>query len=237
MSAGSLAASRGFVRAPPRPATPRPAPRAARVGSAPSPPRAAPMPLDDRTGGFHEVAESSLFFRPCEAADVPRVAEIEANSYPADEAASPENLAFRQANAGDFFLLGVLSGAASGGGDELVSYVCGTRVASANLTHESMAEHDPAGATLCVHSVVTEGGHRRKQIGSKTLKAYVRWVVAANPDVETIALLCKRELVGFYEGAGFKMVGPSDVVHGADQWYEMAMKAAFARAIIANAPE
>jgi hypothetical protein len=33
------------------------------------------------------------------------------------------------------------------------------------------------------------------------------------------------------------MVGPSDVVHGADQWYEMAMKAAFARAIIANAPE
>ena len=47
------------------------------------------MPLDDRTGGYHAVEPSSLFFRPCEASDLTLVAEIEANSYPADEAASP----------------------------------------------------------------------------------------------------------------------------------------------------
>lgn len=189
------------------------------------------MPLDDRTGGYHAVEPSSLFFRPCEASDLTLVAEIEANSYPADEAASPENLAFRQASAGDFFLVGVQSGATRDGGDELVSYVCGTLTADTVLTHESMSEHNPDGTTLCVHSVVTEGGHRRKQIGTKTLKAYVQWVVRRRPEVELVLLLCKRELIGFYEGVGFRMVGPSEVEHGADQWYEMSMKAAFARAL------
>ena len=51
------------------------------------------------------------------------------------------------------------------------------------------------------------------------------------PEVERVRLLCKRELIGFYEGVGFRMVGPSEVEHGADQWYEMSMKAAFARAL------
>ena len=87
-----------------------------------------------------------------------------------------------------------------------------------------MSEHNPDGTTLCVHSVVTEGGHRRKQIGTKTLKAYVQWVVRRRPEVERVLLLCKRELIGFYEGVGFRMVGPSEVEHGADQWYEMSMK-------------
>lgn len=35
------------------------------------------------------------------------------------------------------------------------------------------------------------------------------------------SLLCKEATVKLYSGAGFKMVGPSSVVHGADQWFEM----------------
>ena len=57
------------------------------------------------------------------------------------------------------------------------------------------------------------------------------WVVNNTPEVEQVLLLCKKNLIGFYEGAGFRMVGPSEVVHGADQWYEMVQKTAFARAI------
>jgi len=82
--------------------------------------------------------------------------------------------------------------------------------------------------------VVTEGGHRRKQIGTKTLKAYMRWITTATPQVERVLLLCKRSLIGFYEGAGFKMVGESDVVHGKDQWYEMEQSAARFRALVAS---
>jgi len=45
---------------------------------------------------------------------------VEANSYPPDEAASPEALAFRQESAGDFFLVGFQSGTAPDGGDEMI---------------------------------------------------------------------------------------------------------------------
>ena len=30
--------------------------------------------------------------------------------------------------------------------------------------------------------------------------------------------------VDFYKGAGFSVVGPSSVVHGADQWIEMVLQ-------------
>ena len=200
------------------------------------------MPLDDRTGGFHHAPRDTVFFRPCSPEDLPAVAEMEANSYPPDEKASPESLAFRQQNANEFFLVGVESrteaeASDSAAEDALVSYVCGTLTSGATLTHESMSEHDPSGTTLCVHSVVTCGSRRREGIGTKTLRAYCRWVATHYEDVDALLLLCKRRLIGFYEGAGFKMVGESSVVHGADQWYEMRLKTAFVRAVVGNAAE
>ena len=83
----------------------------------------------------YSVMESKMmFFRPCTAEDVPQVAEIEANSYPPDEAASPEALTYRQANAGDYFVVGVMSGAGIDGGDEMVSYACGRASRNHNIT-------------------------------------------------------------------------------------------------------
>lgn len=49
-------------------------------------------------------------------ANLPVAVEIEAASYPEDEAASPENMRFRRANAGDFFLEATLKTSVSVGG-------------------------------------------------------------------------------------------------------------------------
>lgn len=183
---------------------------------------------------FTPLEPETLFYRPATGDDLTVIAEIESNSYPPDEAASPENLRYRVENAGDYFLVGCSASSGPGGADEIVSYVCGTLIKGETLTHESMSTHDADGDTLCIHSVVTEGGHRRKQIGTKTLKAYMRWITTATPQVERVLLLCKRNLIGFYEGAGWKMVGESDVVHGKDQWYEMEQSAARFRALVAS---
>ena len=183
---------------------------------------------------FSPLEPETLFYRPATGDDLTVIAEIESNSYPPDEASSPENLRYRVENAGDYFLVGCSAGSGPVGADEIVSYVCGTLIKGETLTHESMSTHDADGDTLCIHSVVTEGGHRRKQIGTKTLKAYMRWITTATPQVERVLLLCKRNLIGFYEGAGWKMVGESDVVHGKDQWYEMEQSAARFRALVAS---
>jgi hypothetical protein len=38
------------------------------------------------------------------------------------------------------------------------------------------------------------------------------------------ALICKELLIPLYQGAGFKLVGKSAIVHGQDPWFDMIMQ-------------
>ena len=163
---------------------------------------------------------------------------IEAASYPADEAATRDNLRLRLAEAGDYFW---------GASDEklgLVGFVCGTLAHGEKLTDESMQRHVPDGKTLCVHSVVTAAPLRRKGVGRWMMKCYMAHARAA--PIDRVLLLCKEHLVGFCalaheptlslstvysnkavaaavadESAGLTNRGLSGVVHGQDPWLLM----------------
>jgi ribosomal protein S18 acetylase RimI-like enzyme len=74
-----------------------------------------------------------------------------------------------------------------------------------------------------VHSVVVDRALRRQGVGL----ALVRAVVARArelPGVERVLLICKEPLIGLYEAGGFRLVGPSDVVVGADPWFAMELE-------------
>lgn len=60
--------------------------------------------------------------------------------------------------------------AAQGPEGQVIGYVCGTRCSGTELTHESMAEHDGEGRTLCIHSVSVGAEWQRRGIST-------RWVV------------------------------------------------------------
>jgi ribosomal protein S18 acetylase RimI-like enzyme len=148
--------------------------------------------------------------------DLERVAALEQASYPADEAASPAMLAHRLRVAGDAFLV------ATDDAGAVIGFVCGTRAAGARLTHASLHHHDPAGESLCVHSVVVSAGARRRGVGAALVAAIVARA-RARPGVRRVLLICKEPLIGFYRRAGFTLVGPSDVVVGRDPWFAMAI--------------
>ena len=86
-----------------------------------------------------------------------------------------------------------------------------------------MQTHDADGTVLCIHSVCVSSELRRRKIGLRLLKAYISTVKLSSPQVRSIRLICKPYLVHFYELAGFKVEGPSDIVHGKDQWIECAL--------------
>jgi GNAT superfamily N-acetyltransferase len=166
-----------------------------------------------------------------------------------DEAASPEALRFRLTNgteivsfslindskvkgngcdrlllisfpphsAGDLFLTAIKEGHGVSG------YVCGTLTKRERLTHESMQTHDDDGTVLCIHSVCVSSSLRRQKIGLRLLKAYISTIKLVRPNVRSVRLIAKPYLIPFYELAGFKVVGPSDIVHGKDQWIECAL--------------
>ena len=180
--------------------------------------------------------------------DVERIAKIEEASYPADEKASFDALKFRAEQAREFFLVVVEedltppSSSERGRGEEkIVGYVCGTLSREDTLTKQSMKEHHADGTHLLIHSVCVEERRRRRKIGTKLLEAYLMYVKARNNDnknddrkdadgnkngvvVKKISLICKRELVRFYEDAGFEYKGPSLVCHGKDAWFECEMR-------------
>ena len=82
--------------------------------------------------------------------------------------------------AGNLFLVGVRS---QEGGDKLLGFVCGTQTAATSLTHDSMAQHDEHGATLCIHSVCVDRARRRQGIAKRMLQAYILFVQQTTPQV------------------------------------------------------
>lgn len=173
---------------------------------------------------------SPLELRPLAQADVPRAAELEAAGYPPDEAASAEQLAYRAARAPDYFY-GLYDG------DALVGFVVGTCYVGTDgaLDESTMSSHDESGdgpLTLCVHSVVVEAARRRAGLGRAMVCEYVERIArgASTRRVARILLITKPANLGLYASCGFSLVGRSSVVHGAEPWYEMALRTAHARA-------
>ena len=69
--------------------------------------------------------------------------------------------------------------------------------------------------------VCVERRHRRKGIAKRMLQAYVVMIQNLLTQVQSIHLLCKEGLIELYKSAGFQLRGPSSVVHGKEQWFEM----------------
>jgi predicted GNAT family N-acyltransferase len=144
------------------------------------------------------------------------ISQLESNSYPEDEKASEENLLYRLNNASDYFY-GIFEN------KKVIGYVCGTLSKNEKLTHESMFQHQSDGETLCIHSVVIEQSKRRKGLGIQMMKEYLNYVTK-HENVKRILLLCKENLISFYQQCGFEFIGESNIVHGKEIWFEMKFK-------------
>lgn len=154
----------------------------------------------------------ALLFAPVPEKQLHAALAIEVASYPADEAADEAKLRQRIREAPTFF-----RGAYDAEG-ELRGFICGTLTSAASLTDESMSTHEPGGSKLCIHSVVVDAALRRRGIALWMLQCYLRHVHEDCPGVSRVMLICKENLLGLYEQAGFGSLGASDVVHGADPW-------------------
>jgi ribosomal protein S18 acetylase RimI-like enzyme len=191
-----------------------------------------------------------LNFRSATSDDIPRCFDIESSSYPSDEAATLESLTNRHKYAGEYFVLCTITSTTITKGSEseesqeqeqkekeketILGFICGTRCNE--FTEESMSEHNKDGRLLAVHSVVIDEQYRRKGIASKMMKRYVRDIIvqeeeeevlhkqlSSPPPIESIVFIAKQNLLGFYVRCGFKVNGPSQIVHGKELWYDLEM--------------
>lgn len=182
------------------------------------------------TKGFHQHSTQISKFKACAMTlladelsyrqpnkkDISTCFDIEIASYPSDEAASLESLTYRQQQASPYFLCASLD-------DKIIGFVCATR--TNHFEEKSMSTHDPGGSFLAIHSVVVEESHRRKGIASTMLKMYLDKVETENDgSIQSIVLLAKEHLLGFYVKCGFTVTRPSPIVHGKELWFELERK-------------
>ncbi|ETO29563.1 hypothetical protein RFI_07555 [Reticulomyxa filosa] len=154
--------------------------------------------------------------RAVRKADLPRICELETESYPPDEAAPPERLYYRFIYASDYFKVLTYC-------NQIVGFVCGTLANSNKLTEESILAHVESGKTLCVHSVVVDKHYRRNKLATLLMKKYLQILAPKleRKEIHAIRLMAKKHLVPLYQKVGFVLEGKSNVQHGKDQWYEM----------------
>lgn len=149
--------------------------------------------------------------------DAVRLAEIEAECFPAAEAATEEQIRDRISSYGNWFWLLEKKG-------QIISFADGMVTDEKDLSdemYENASLHDPAGRWQMIFGVNTIPGERRHGYAGRLLKAAISQAEKENR--AGLVLTCKDRLLPYYAGFGFKDEGISASVHGQVVWHQMRL--------------
>ena len=147
--------------------------------------------------------------------DLEELTKIEAECFPATEAATHERFRGRLEIYPVFWILENEDG-------KIVSFVNGMATNDEILADEMFENpnlHDENGDWQMIFGVNTLPGFRRRGYAEKVLRKVVE--DAKNAGRKGVVLTCKDRLVPFYEKIGFVNEGLSESTHGGAVWYNM----------------
>lgn len=150
--------------------------------------------------------------------DLQAVAAVEAECFPAAEAATEVEFAQRLRYYGNHFWLMFE-------GEKLIAFVDGFVTDEADLTDEMYEKaelHNEDGAWQMIFGVNTIPSHRRHGYAGQLIQRAIE--DARVQGRKGLVLTCKDRLVPYYEKFGFKNEGVSDSTHGNVVWYQMRLE-------------
>ena len=150
-------------------------------------------------------------------ADLDAVARVEAECFPAAEAASRDALRARLASYPSHFLL-LLDG------DTVAGFVNGLVSDQPDLTDPMYADaamHNERGAWQMVFGLDVLPAYRGKGCAKRLLEAFIGQ--ARREGRRGVVLTCKERLVAMYAKFGFADEGVSDSTHGGVAWHQMRL--------------
>lgn len=159
-----------------------------------------------------------MIVRTATMADLKEIAAVEAECFPAAEAATEQEFKERlEAYADHFWLLF--------DEDRLVAFVDGMVTSASDLTDEMFADaslHNPDGKWQMIFGVNTIPAYRRQGCAERLLKKAIE--DARMQGREGVVLTCKEKLLHYYGKFGFVNEGVSGSEHGGALWYQMRIK-------------
>ncbi len=156
--------------------------------------------------------------RHANANDLDAIAAVEAQCFPAAEAATRASIRDRLAAFPQHFWL-------LEDGETLVGFVNGMATDLPDLRdemYEDASMHDPNGAWQMIFGVDTIPAYRRQGCAGRILEQVIADTLRAGR--QGLVLTCKEHLVHFYAKFGFVSEGVSGSTHGGVQWYQMRLR-------------
>lgn len=159
-----------------------------------------------------------MIIRNATMQDLEQIAAVEAECFPAAEAATREEFQARIQSYGDHFWLMFE-------GEKLIAFVDGFVTDEADLTdemYERASMHNANGAWQMIFGVNTIPEYRRQGCAAALLRRAVD--DAKKQGRKGLVLTCKDALVPYYSRFGFEDEGISDKsVHGNVVWHQMRL--------------
>ena len=155
--------------------------------------------------------------RTAERSDLDAIARVEAECFPAAEAATRQALEERLEHYHNHFWL-LLDGG------KLVSFVDGMVTNQKDLTddlYENAQAHDESGSWQMIFGVNTIPEYRNRGCAGTLLKTAIE--AARQQGRRGLVLTCKERLVPYYAKFGFVSEGVSGSTHGGVTWYQMRL--------------
>ena len=155
--------------------------------------------------------------RTAAMADLQAISALEAECFPAAEAASRESIRARLAAYPEHFWL-LLDG------KKLVGFVNGMVTDEPDLRDEMYDDaslHKETGAWQMIFGVDTAPAYRRQGCAGRLLAHVI--AEAKRQGRKGLVLTCKEALIHYYAKFGFVSEGVSQSTHGNVQWYQMRL--------------
>ncbi|WP_237209981.1 GNAT family N-acetyltransferase [Rothia nasimurium] len=175
------------------------------------------QPLAELDAAAASQQDARVEIRQAQQEDLPILAAIEAECFPAAEAASESDLRARFEVFGKHFWVLEADG-------EVVAFIDGLVTDSPVIfddLYESPQAHTRHGAYQTVFGINTRPAYRGRGYASALIEKLIDQ--AREQGRTGVILTCKKELIGFYEKLGFELDGVSESTHGGAIWHDMTL--------------
>lgn len=160
---------------------------------------------------------SELKIRNATLADLDAVTAIEAECFPAAEAASKASMKDRLGTYPKGFFVAEIEGKAVG----FINGACSDSPVIEDKFYESMKWHKDDGKNLMVYGLDVIPDYRGQGYARKLMETFIAF--AREEGKAAVLLTCKAYLVAFYESFGYVNEGVSASNHGGAEWYDLQL--------------
>ena len=156
--------------------------------------------------------------RKAKLSDLDGITKVESESFPSGQAASKESFEKRLSILDYPFYIAEVN-------DEIVGIINVSIINQSFMTdelYENLEFHKKDNSYQSIFGLAVIEKYRKQGIAHKLMEYVIK--ISKKENKKGLILVCRKQLISYYEGFGYKNIGVSKSVHGNIEWYDMLLE-------------